>query len=247
LPGGTLVVSRNKNLFPWYKKRLLDAGFKDVEITGEEKDSLNMEINELKPRLVLMGSRFYQAGTPYMAGQLVKRFPKLNVAAVSLGEFPDSLAVWFIWRRVKSYVNLLEGIEEFYVGLEEVRQGKQYISPGVRRLMDGFPEWPETRDKITRRHLEILILLCNGFIPERIGNELHITGRTVSTRLNELYKMFHVNNREEMVAVAWGLGIVTGRDMCFCNRAKDAEPLPEWAAVKRKMNKEQRVKSDGEI
>jgi DNA-binding NarL/FixJ family response regulator len=246
LPGGTLVVSRNKNLFPWYKKRLLDFGFTDVETTGEEKDSLNMVINEAKPRLVLMGSRFYQAGTPYMAGQLLKRFPKLNIAAVSLGEFPDSLAVWFIWRGVKSYVNLLEGIEEFYVGLEEIRQGKQYISPAVRRLMEGFPEWPETKDKVTRRHLEILILLCNGFIPEQIGNELHITGRTVSTRLNELYKMFHVNNREEMVAAAWGFGIVTGQDMCFYNRTKNVELLPEWAAIKLKtdrMNREQETKS----
>jgi DNA-binding NarL/FixJ family response regulator len=237
LTGGTLVVSRNKKLFPYYEKRLLGMGFKDVKVTGEEKDSLNMVVNELKPRLVLMGSGFYRAGTPYMAGQLLKRFPKLNIAAVSLGEFPDSLAVWFIWRRVTSYVNLLEGLEEFYFGLEEVRQGRQYISPTVRRLIDGFPVWPETREKITKRYLEILILLCNGFIPERIGNELHITGRTVSKRLEELYKMFHVNNREEMVAMAWGLGIVTCRDTCFYREKKEKEPLPEWAAVKLKTDR----------
>jgi DNA-binding NarL/FixJ family response regulator len=237
LPGGTLVVSRAKKLFPHYKKRLLDLGFKDVEVTGEEKDSLNMVISELKPGLVLIGSGIYHAGTPYMAGQLLKRFRKLNIAAVSIGEFPDSLAVWFIWRGVKSYVNFLEGVEEFYFGLEEIRQGRQYISPAVRRLMDGFPEWPETREKITKRYLEILILLCNGFTPDQIGNELHISGRTVSTRLNEIYKMFHVNNREEMVAMAWGLGIVTGKDTPFYRGRSDIEPFPEWAAVKLKTDR----------
>jgi hypothetical protein len=98
LPGGTLIVSKAIKLFPYYKKRLNDLGFMDVEAAGEEKDGLNMIINKMKPRLVLAGSGFYHAGTPYMAGRLLKRFPKLNIAAVSLGEFPDSLAVWFIRR-----------------------------------------------------------------------------------------------------------------------------------------------------
>jgi hypothetical protein len=110
-------------LFPYYKKRLEEMGFKDVEVTGEEKDSLNTVINEAKPRLVLMGSGFYHAGTPYMAGRILKRFPELNIAAVSMGEFPDNLAVWFYFHGVKSYVNWQEGYEEFYRGLETVRQG----------------------------------------------------------------------------------------------------------------------------
>jgi hypothetical protein len=91
-----LVVSRATKLFPYYKKSLEELGFKDEEVTGEEKDSLNMVINKMKPRLVLVGSGFYHAGTPYMMGRLHKTFPKLDIAAVSLGGFPDSLAVWFI-------------------------------------------------------------------------------------------------------------------------------------------------------
>jgi hypothetical protein len=57
-------VSRAKNLFPYYRKRLLELGFTDVEATGEEKDSLNTVISELKPLLVLVGSGFDHAGTP---------------------------------------------------------------------------------------------------------------------------------------------------------------------------------------
>jgi hypothetical protein len=47
--GGTLIVSRAKNLFPQIKQRLLDLGFHNVDITAEEKDSLNSVINEKKP------------------------------------------------------------------------------------------------------------------------------------------------------------------------------------------------------
>jgi DNA-binding NarL/FixJ family response regulator len=237
MPGGTLMVSRATKLFPHVKKRLEDLGFSDVEVTGEEKDSLNMVINEMKPKLILMGSSFYQAGTPYMLGELLHQFPKLNIAALSIHDFPESLATWFIWRGVKSYVDLWNGYEEFHLGLQEVRQGKNYISPNVRHLMDLFPEWPDTKDKITKRQLEIVVFLCNGFIPEHIGEEMHITRRTVTSHLQDIYKMFHVKNREEMVARAWELGLVTEKDMRFIDRKHNDEILPEWAVIKQKMNR----------
>jgi DNA-binding NarL/FixJ family response regulator len=239
MPGGTLIVSRAKNLFPYYQRRLLELGFKDVEATGEEKDSLNFVINEVKPRLVMVDSGFYHAGTPYMMGRLLKTFPKLNIAAVSMGEFPDTLAVWFIWHGVKSYVNFWEGYEKFHEGLQEIRKGNAYITRNVRRLIDLFPEWPQTRNKdIPKRQMETLVLLCNGFISEHIGNSMHVTGRTITTNLDKLNQTFHVKNREALVSMAWGLGIVTDKDMCFYDRKGDTGPLPEWAAAKKRMNKE---------
>jgi DNA-binding NarL/FixJ family response regulator len=156
---------------------------------------------------------------------------------VSLGEFPDSLAVWFIWRGVKSYLNLLEGEEAFYHGLEEIRQGRPYISPAVRHLMDRFSEWPKTPDTITRRRMEVLIMICNGFIPERIGDTLQVSRATVNYHLQELYDTFHVKSREELIRTAFALNLVTDKDLIFHDRDKNIEPLPEWAAVKMKMNR----------
>jgi DNA-binding NarL/FixJ family response regulator len=237
MPGGTLMISRAKMIFPEVKQRLEYLGFTDVDITAEERDSLNMVINEKKPRLVLVGSGFYQAGTPNMMGELLERFPELNIAAVSVHDFPDALAAWFIWHGVKSYVNLWEGREEFHRGLQEVRQGRQYISPNIQRLLDLFPEWPDTKSKVTKRQMEIIVFLCNGYAPEHIGDEMHITGRTVSTHLENLYEIFHVKNRGEMVARAWQLDLVTKDDMRFFDRKEKAGPLPEWAAVRQKMNR----------
>jgi DNA-binding CsgD family transcriptional regulator len=236
MPGGTLVVSRAKNLFPYYKRSLEEAGFKDAELTGEEKDSLNMVIAEKKPRLLLVGSGFYHAATPYMMGRLLELFPKLNIAAVSLGEFPDDIAVWFIWHGVKSYLDFWEGEKEFYSGLEEVRNGKPYISRNVRHLIDLFPSWPDVEDKATKRHLEVLVLLCKGLMIQEIGSLLHISRNCVTAHLKHMYKIFHVRNREEMVSMAWELGLVTSRD-CFYRRKKDNWPLPEWAAVKQKTSR----------
>jgi DNA-binding NarL/FixJ family response regulator len=237
VPGGTLIISRATQLFGHIKTRLEDLGFPNVDITGEEKDSLNSVINQKKPDLVLVGSAFYKAATPYMMGELLERFPKLNIAAVTVYDYPDAQAVWFIWRGVKSYLNLREGYEEFHQGLQEVRRGKFYISRNVRRLMSLFPEWPDTKDKISKRHMEILVFLCNGFIPKHIGDEMHITRRTVSNQLEKMYKIFHVKNREEMVALAWQLDLVSKNDMCFPDRKGKTGSMPEWAEVRRKINR----------
>jgi DNA-binding NarL/FixJ family response regulator len=242
VPGGTLLVSRSKKLFPYYRQKLEAMGYTRVEATGEEKDSLNMVINEVKPRLVLVGSGFYHAGTPYMMGRLLKNFPKLNIAAVSLGEYPDSLAAWFIWHGVTSYISLLEGLEEFYFGMAEIRKGNAYISPSVRRLIDDFPEWPKTPDKITRRQMEVLLLICNGFSAEGIGKTLAVSRATVHFHLQELYHTFHVKNRETLIKTAFALKLVTDKDLVFYDRQPDSD-LPEWALIKRKIEKEHTAKS----
>jgi DNA-binding NarL/FixJ family response regulator len=237
MPGGTLLVSRATKLFPHIKRRLEELELPNVDITGEEKDSLNRVINEKKPRLVLIGSGFYKAGTPYMAGRLLKNFPKLNIAAINVGDFPDDLATWFIWRGVKSYINLLDGIDEFHQGLREVWQGNVYIAPDVQRLMDDFPEWPKTPNDVTRRQMEVLILICNGFIAESIAGTLQVSRATVNWHLQELYNTLHVNNREQLVKTAFSLKLVTEKDLIFYDQEKISEPLPEWAVIRQKMNR----------
>ena len=229
MTGGTLFVSRAWRLHPHWKKRAVALGFRDVQVTGEEKDSLNTVINEFKPRLVVMGSCFYGAATPYMMGRLLKIFPGLNIAAVNIHEFPDGLAPYFIWHGVKSYVNVQEGLEEFYVGLEEVRKGHDYIAPNIKYLIDNC-EWPEINDRAERRQLEVLVFLCNGRLPVDIARLLHVSRRTVDWHIEELFKVFDVQSREELIGLAFYLGLVTKDDLCFFDRK--VKGLPRWAVVK---------------
>jgi len=235
--GGTLFVSKAEKLFPYYKKLFEQTyGYKDITFTCAGKDGLTMAINELKPHLLIMDSWFYQAGTPYMTGELLECFPELNIAAISFHDYPASLAAWFIWRGVRSYINLWDGEEEFRRGILAVREGEQYVSPLVLALIEQHHEWPDTKCKLTRRQMECLTLLCCGFVPERIGDELHISRKTVSNHLDSLYKTFHVKNREEMVAVAWGLQLVTTDDIRFIDRTLYSSTLPKWAETKKHSN-----------
>jgi hypothetical protein len=94
--GGVLALSRATELHTEIKGQFEASGFKDVMVTGNENDALNTVICKKNPRLVIIDSWFYQDGTPYRIGELVKLFPKLNVAVVSVHDFPVSRDSWFI-------------------------------------------------------------------------------------------------------------------------------------------------------
>jgi len=242
--GGTLIVSRAVNLHSRYKMRFEQLGYENVTVTGVKRDGLNMLINKIKPRLLIMGSDFYLAGTPYMTGELHALFPDLYIGVVSVHDYPLRLAPWFIWHGANAYASLWEGYEEFHRGLQIIRTGRQYISPKVKTIIEMFDEWPDTSNKITKREMECLILLCCGFVPDRIADVLHIARSTVNCHLVNLYNTFHVQNREEMIALAWELEMVSKKDIRFYNEKKNKLGIdfPEWAVFNkkaiRKMRKE---------
>jgi DNA-binding NarL/FixJ family response regulator len=231
--GGTLMVSRATKLFPHIKQRLLVLGFKNVEVTGEEKDSLNMVINDLKPRLVLMGSGFYQCCTPFMAGELLKIFPKLNVAAVSVYQYPADLAMFFIVNGVKSYVSLWDGIEEFYRGLNYVREGRAYISPEVERRLEMRREMPDPGKEPTPKQIEVIRLLGNGFTTVEIADVLHISRRTVDTEKTKIYTRLNVRNENELIRAALFHGLIKPEELTFYGGKYQLNPKPERKSIRR--------------
>jgi DNA-binding NarL/FixJ family response regulator len=234
---GVLALSRATELHTEYKGRLEALGFQDITVTDKENEALNTIICNKNPRLVMIDSWFYQDATPCRIGELVKVFPKLNIAVISVHDFPVSRAPNFIWEGAKSYISLWEGYEEFHRGLQIVREGGQYISPKVQKLIDHFEEWPDTKSKMTKRQKECLVMLCCGCTTYQIGEVLHISRKTVYNHLNGLYVAFHAGNREEMIALAWEMELVTTKDIMFYNRKKERKPLPEWATVKRKCDR----------
>jgi hypothetical protein len=80
-------------------------------------------------------------------------------------------------------------------------------------------------------------MLCSGFTPEMIGEALRICRKTVHNHLNSLYKYFHAKNREEMVAMAWTLGLVTKDDIRFYDGKIDYAPLSDWTEAKKRAGK----------
>ena len=208
MKGGTLVASKAVKMHSYFKERFEQLGFPDVHITANEKDGLNMLIREMKPGILLMGSSFYKCCTPYMMAGLHRRFPKLNIAAISLSEYPSELAMYFIINGVRSYVNFWEGKDEFYKGLEIVKNGKQYISPEVMECLAKRETMPDPVRDLTEWQIEIVKLVANGYTEKEIADTLAISERTVYTHKNHIYTILNVRNENELIRVALALDYI---------------------------------------
>jgi DNA-binding NarL/FixJ family response regulator len=224
MTGGTLLLSRDKNLHSHYKTLLEDLGFKNVTVSAADRDALNRLIDELKPRLVLVSCDFYQCSTPFMVGRLLDLYPKLNVTAISIPPYPAGQSAQFIANGAKSCVCYADGPEQFREGLECVRDGKPFVSRSVQERIEAHFECPKPAGNLTGRETEIARLLCNGFKTKEIAATLHISDRTVHTHKTAAYRKLNVRNENELIRVALYLGIIAQDELRFYGG--DYEPKP---------------------
>ena len=232
MKGGTLVVSRAVNNHAFYKKRFDALGFHNPVVTSLERDGLNSLIYDMKPDLVIMGARFYQCCTPFLMKQLKHTFPKIRMAAVSVGEYPADLAMYFILNGVNSYVTSFDGIDQWYSGLEDIRRGKDYISPAVVKRID-MRNCPKPAGNISDYQKQIILLTCNGYKDTEIAETLYITRRTVTTHKSDIFTSLNVRNSNELIRTVLKLGIVTQEGMYFYPKDFTINPLPKKSEKKR--------------
>ena len=57
----------------------------------------------------------------------------------------------------------------------------------------------QKEDGLTKRELEIAILLCHDITPANISEKLHVTRSTVYKHTNHIYKKMNVTNRQELM------------------------------------------------
>ena len=147
----TLVLSREVNLHSDLKAGLEALGYRDVTVSAADRETLNRLINELKPRLVLVSCDYYGCSTPFMIRRLLKLFPDLRIVAVSIGSYPNRLAVRLIDNGIKSCVCLADGVKQFVEGLKCIRDGGEFVSCSVQETIMTLDDLPDKSGELTGR------------------------------------------------------------------------------------------------
>jgi DNA-binding NarL/FixJ family response regulator len=227
MSGGTLIISREETNFDYYKKILLNLGFKKPMFTALDKDALYSHIREVKPELILMCARFYHSCTPFMMGQLHKDFPEIKMAAFCIGEYPDEIAMYFILNGIKSYITSFNAFEQFFSGLKEIAKGREYVSSGVLKRIELRSEYPDPAGKITKRHREVMRLICSGFKDMEIAEILAISRVTVTRHKCRLFTSLNVRSPIELVRAALTLELVRLEELYFYPRDLVVNPQPD--------------------
>ena len=227
MKGGTLVVSRAVNNHAFYRKRFEALGFPNVTVTATEKDGLYSLIRTAKPDLLVMGARFYEGCTPFLMGELHRKFKKLEMAAVCIGPYPPELAMYFILNGVKSYVTSFDGLDVWYKGLAAVSKGNRFVSPEVEQCISKRRDFPMPAGKITQKLLEVVRLICNGFLDNEIADTLSISRNTVLNYKTEIFRSLNVRRPIELIHVALKLEYISINELIFYHKDYILSPLPD--------------------
>ena len=174
-------------------------------------------------------------------------FPKTKMAALSIGEYPADLAMYFIVNGIKSFVTSFDGIDEWYKGLEEVRRGREYIAPSVVERIDKRRDDIDPAGNITDHHKQIILLVCNGFKDEEIGEILSVTRRTITTHKTDIFTALNVRNSNELIRIALYLDMVKQDGMYFYPNDFTLNPLPEEKIMKRMRNEKLGMRKEKNI
>jgi len=169
------MVSKDVNNHSFNKKLLESLGFPIVTPTMLENESLNSQIRELKPTIIIMEADFYECCTPYKMGLLRKEFKDIRLVAVSIGKYPDDLAMSFITNKVDSYVTTTDGYDKIFKSLSQIARGRNFVSPVVAKRIAIRKEKPSEAGNITERLKQVIRLMCNGFRDKAIAKILGIS------------------------------------------------------------------------
>jgi DNA-binding NarL/FixJ family response regulator len=212
---GALIVCRRSGIIPLGKMLLHMMGCLDVHGTTVSNNGLVFIINDLKPRIMFVEAGLYHDATPFRMEELLAQLPWLKIAAFSLGNYSDSVAIEFKYRKLRGYINLEDGIGEFRRGLKKILNGETYFSRMTEMQENMREEEPKVGIDYTAREQAVLKLVASGLTSKRIAKLLNVSVRTVDEHRGNLLEKYHVANTVELTRLSLYLGYIKVDDFHF--------------------------------
>ncbi len=138
--------------------------------------------------------------------ELTNTLPRLKVIGLSMHN-EIALIKKFIANGAKGYLCKNDPSQELIKGINEVYNGKIYISESMKEkfMMASFSDAPA---ELTSRELEIIKYTADGLTSKEISEKLFISPRTVETHRHNILKKFDLHNTAQLIAWAKEKGYV---------------------------------------
>jgi DNA-binding NarL/FixJ family response regulator len=180
------------------------TAFDDVEVVGEAGDGRQAvaKVRELAPDVVLMDLRM-----PVLDGVEATRAiladgggPRV-LALTGSAEIPQIMAI--VRAGALGYLNKEAGADEIVRAIRQVHRGEPSLPPEITRaLLENEEPWPEPRDELTLRELEVVRLIARGLANKEVAGRLHLSEATVRSHLRNVNHKLELGNRVELVLYA---------------------------------------------
>lgn len=187
-----------------------DEAFKLLGAVGTKSDGL-AALEEYKPDALLT-----DLGLPDGSGvDIIKAIEPLQIdtQAMVISGFQDEHRVFdALEAGASAYILKHDTNQKITDAITSMMNGGAPISPVIARLMlkkfkfskDQSIKLPET---LTKRQINILKLVSQGFSSQEIAEKLDISYYTVTTHIKNIYGKLQVNSRTEAIFEAKNLGL----------------------------------------
>ena len=196
--------------------RMLLEGEADIEIIGEAENGRQAiaRVCEMSPDVVLM-----DIGLPDISGiaatsQIREKCPDASVVALTIHEDREYF-FQMLDAGARGYVPKRAAPEELLTAIRAAAKREVYLYPSMAKLLvkDYLSEDEEqtdanSLDNLTDREQEVLYHLAEGETNAEIGQQLHISPKTVARHRENIMQKLNMHSRTELVKYAIRKGII---------------------------------------
>jgi DNA-binding NarL/FixJ family response regulator len=142
--------------------------------------------------------------------ELKRLWPSLGVLVLSMHP-EDQYAVRVLREGADGYLSKESAAEELISALRKIHGGGKYVSPTLaERLAQtverGFAGPPH--EQLSTREFQVMVLIAQGRTVSEIGDELHLSVKTISTYRSRILEKMGMKNNAELMHYAIEEGIV---------------------------------------
>ena len=202
--------------------RLLLQSSPDFSVVAEAQDGDEAVtlVDRHKPDVVIMDISMPKLNGIEATGIMKQSNPDLKIIILTVHE--DEEYVYQMLRAGASgYVLKSAGKKEIFAAIESALSGERFFSPGISKLIiEGFikrdkeqlqaHEEPHTHSKqqLTKREIEVLQYIAQGFTNRKIAEALFLSIRTINTHRTNLMQKLDIHDTARLVRYAIETGLL---------------------------------------
>lgn len=186
------------------------SGQVDVEIVGEAEDGeiALREIRRLKPDVVLCDLHLPGLSGFEVTERVVKGKYGSRVIVVSVlqdGPMPKRL----IEVGASGYVGKACDADELLTAVRTVARGKRYLASNIAQhlALSGIDGETSPFDELSRRELELAMLLIQGLRQYEIAERLSLSPKTISTNKSRMFEKLQIQDTIALARLAAQYGL----------------------------------------
>lgn len=189
---------------------LLQSGEKEAEVsTASSVEEAWDMLRKDPPELVISDISVPKIGGIAFAKQVREHYPLIKVIFLSMHEQPH-LVREALATGAEGYVLKKSAHEELLKAVEEVMGGALYFSNEIHKILVQRLRFPEDEKILSQREKEVLNLIFEELSNREIGEQLHISERTVETHRKNIYQKTKTNSLVGLLKFALENNLVSG-------------------------------------